>query len=86
MSHEISPSVGEYARMSTTLANAALGPIAGRYLSRLEDILRKAGMKVPVLMMTCPAACCQRSSERSPVFALFSALRAVSSALVRLAN
>ena len=52
-SHEISPNVGEYARMSTTAANAALGPLAGRYLSKLEDTLRQAGMRVPVLMMTC---------------------------------
>lgn len=51
-SHEISPVVGEYARLSTTVANAALGPVAGRYLARLEAILREAGMKVPILMMT----------------------------------
>jgi N-methylhydantoinase A len=52
MSHEISPVVGEYGRMSTTAANASLGPITGRYLSRLESMLRAAGMKVPILMMT----------------------------------
>src|SRR4051812_34141847 len=51
VSHEISPAVGEYARMSTTAANAALGPLAGRYLSKLEATLREGGMKVPVLMM-----------------------------------
>lgn len=73
LSHEISPSVGEYARMSTTVANAALGPIAGRYLSRLEDILRNAGMKVPVLMMTCAGGVLPTAvlNDR-PVFALFS--------------
>src|SRR5579864_6179908 len=53
LSHEISSGVGEYARMSTTAANAALGPLAGRYLARLESTLREAGMQVPVLMMTC---------------------------------
>lgn len=52
LSHEISPVVGEYARMSTTVANASLGPIAGRYLSKLESTLRDAGMTVPILMMT----------------------------------
>jgi N-methylhydantoinase A len=52
LSHQISPVVGEYARMSTTVANAMLGPIAGRYLSKLEATLREAGMRVPVLMMT----------------------------------
>lgn len=52
LSHIISPSVGEYGRMSTTAANASLGPIAGRYLSKLEDTLRGYGMRVPILMMT----------------------------------
>jgi N-methylhydantoinase A len=52
LSHEISPVVGEYGRMSTTSANASLGPIAGRYLARLESVLREAGMSVPILMMT----------------------------------
>jgi len=53
LSHEVSPAVGEYGRMCTTAANAALGPLAGRYLARLEAMLREAGMRVPVLMMTC---------------------------------
>lgn len=52
LSHQISPVVGEYARMCTTVANAVLGPIAGRYLSKLEGTLQAAGMKVPILMMT----------------------------------
>lgn len=52
LSHQISPVVGEYARMGTAVANAMLGPIAGRYLSALETRLRGAGMRVPILMMT----------------------------------
>lgn len=73
VSHEISPTVGEYARMSTTAANAALGPLAGRYLSRLEAALREAGMSVPVLMMTCAGGVLPTTvlSDR-PAFALFS--------------
>jgi N-methylhydantoinase A len=73
VSHEISPAVGEYARMSTTAANAALGPLAGRYLSRLEATLRAAGMRVPVLMMTCSGGVLPTAvlSDR-PAFALFS--------------
>src|SRR5919204_87307 len=42
LSHQISSVVGEYGRMSTAAANAALGPIAGRYLARLEQTLRGA--------------------------------------------
>jgi N-methylhydantoinase A len=73
MSHEISPGVGEYARMSTTAANAAIGPLAGRYLSGLEARLRQAGMKTPVLMMTCAGGVLPTAvlSER-PAYALFS--------------
>ena len=72
-SHEISPAVGEYARMSTTAANAALGPLAGRYLARLESTLREAGMRVPVLMMTCAGGVLPTAvlTDR-PAFALFS--------------
>jgi len=72
-SHEISPGVGEYARMSTTAGNAALGPLAGRYLSSLEAKLQKAGMKVPVLMMTCAGGVLPTAvlNDR-PAYALFS--------------
>ncbi|GAA4483895.1 hydantoinase/oxoprolinase family protein [Rhodococcus olei] len=52
LSHEIAPSVGEYARASTTVANAALGPIAGHYLTRLEDELAALGMTAPIMMTT----------------------------------
>jgi N-methylhydantoinase A len=73
LSHEISPGVGEYARMSTTVANASLGPIAGRYLARLEDILREGGMKVPILMMTCSGGVLPTELlNNRPVVALFS--------------
>lgn len=73
LSHEISPGVGEYARMSTTAANAALGPEAGRYLASLEDRLQQAGMRVPVLMMTCAGGMLPTAilNER-PAYALFS--------------
>jgi len=73
VSHEISPGVGEYARMSTTAANAALGPLAGRYLSRLEAELREAGMRVPILMMTCAGGVLPTAALNDrPAVALFS--------------
>lgn len=52
VSHEIAPAVGEYARASTTVANAALGPIAGHYLTRLESELAELGMNAPIMMTT----------------------------------
>lgn len=52
LSHDIAPSVGEYARASTTVANAALGPVAGHYLLRLESELSALGMRAPIMMTT----------------------------------
>ncbi|MFC9556080.1 hydantoinase/oxoprolinase family protein [Rhodococcus sp. NPDC056960] len=52
LSHDIAPSVGEYARASTTAANAALGPVAGNYLVTLENELRALGMTAPIMMTT----------------------------------
>ncbi len=73
LSHEISPNVGEYARMSTTAANAALGPLAGRYLAKLEQTLTQAGMRVPVLMMTCAGGVLPTAVlDARPAYALFS--------------
>lgn len=73
LSHRISPNVGEYARMSTTAANAALGPLAGRYLSRLEKELQTRGMRVPIMMMTCAGGVLPTEvlNDR-PAYALFS--------------
>lgn len=52
LSHEIAPSVGEYARASTTVANAALGPVQGHYLTLLEERLAALGMTAPIMMTT----------------------------------
>ncbi|GAA2331527.1 hydantoinase/oxoprolinase family protein [Dactylosporangium salmoneum] len=52
LSHVAAPAVGEYARASTTAANAALGPIAGRYLLRLQRELQALGMRAPIMMTT----------------------------------
>jgi N-methylhydantoinase A len=52
LSHEVSPGIGEYARMSTTATNAALGPIMSSYLDRLDHALREKGLRVPVQVMT----------------------------------
>jgi N-methylhydantoinase A len=52
VSHVIAPTVGEYARASTTAANAALGPIAGDYLAVLGEQLAALGMHAPIMMTT----------------------------------
>jgi N-methylhydantoinase A len=52
VSHIIAPTVGEYARASTTAANAAVGPVAGRYLAILGAELAALGMQAPIMMTT----------------------------------
>jgi len=52
LSHEVAPAVGEYSRASTTVANASLGPVAGRYLDDLERQLRARGLRAPLLSTT----------------------------------
>ena len=52
LSHEVAPSTGEFARMSTTATNAALGPIMSAYLRSLDSALRSRGLSVPVQVMT----------------------------------
>jgi len=52
VSHEVAPVVGEYARASTTVANAALGPIAGAYLQELTGRMAELGMTAPIMMTT----------------------------------
>jgi N-methylhydantoinase A len=73
VSHEVAPGIGEYARMSTTAANAALGPVMGAYLAGLDEALHAIGVRVPVQVMTgaggvVPAA----DVAREPVAALMS--------------
>ncbi|GAB5459893.1 MAG: hydantoinase/oxoprolinase family protein [Henriciella sp.] len=44
MSHEILPEMFEYERALTTVANSAVQPVVGAYVSNLETELRKMGM------------------------------------------
>ncbi len=51
VSSEVLPEIGEYERTSTTVINAAIGPIVGRYLASLERRLHAAGIGAPILLM-----------------------------------
>lgn len=44
LSHEVLPEMQEYERTLTTVANAAVRPIVGKYVSNLRDKLAVAGM------------------------------------------
>ncbi|MBR0715604.1 hydantoinase/oxoprolinase family protein [Bradyrhizobium liaoningense] len=43
-SSDVLPQIKEYERVSTTVVNAYVGPIVRRYLTRLEERLREAGL------------------------------------------
>ncbi|MCE4552852.1 hydantoinase/oxoprolinase family protein [Roseateles cellulosilyticus] len=45
LSHEVLPEMQEYERTLTTVANASMRPVVGRYVRNLRDKLRGAGMK-----------------------------------------
>ena len=51
VSSEVLPQIKEYERVCTTVVNAYVGPILRNYLSRLEDRLKSAGYRGPVLIM-----------------------------------
>lgn len=50
-SHEVSPQMREYERVSTTCANAYLQPVVSQYLIRLEHALNEKGLAGPMLMI-----------------------------------
>lgn len=45
LSHEILPEIQEYERTLSTVANAAVRPVVGKYVSRLRDGLKDAGLE-----------------------------------------
>ncbi|WP_198373149.1 hydantoinase/oxoprolinase family protein, partial [Roseomonas rosulenta] len=51
ISSEVAPEIREYERASTTIANAYVLPLMGRYLAALEQGLRDAGIACPLLLM-----------------------------------
>jgi N-methylhydantoinase A len=51
LSSDIAPEIREYPRTSTTCANAYVRPLAERYLARLEEQLREAGIPGGLFLM-----------------------------------
>ena len=51
ISSEVLPEIKEYERTSSTVINAYLTPIVGRYLARLEGDLTARGVQAPLLIM-----------------------------------
>lgn len=68
LSFDVLPEVREYERTSTTVLNAYLKPIVGRYLQHLEANLSRVGMEAPVkLMQSSGGLTTVASAAESPV-------------------
>ena len=50
ISSDVLPEIREFERASTTTLNAALQPVVGHYLERLENSLRQAGCEGQILI------------------------------------
>ena len=51
LSSEVSPEIREYERLSTACANAYVQPLMAGYLGRLDQGLKEAGFRCPLLLM-----------------------------------
>src|SRR5690606_29162839 len=51
ISSEVSPQIREYERMSTTVTNAYVGAMGGKYLAGFDQRLKALGISCPLLMM-----------------------------------
>ena len=58
LSQEVAPELREYERTSTTVANAYVQPITGRYLHGLETGLQTANVNAPLHIMLSNAGTC----------------------------
>jgi N-methylhydantoinase A len=64
LSSEVSPEIGEYARFSTTAANAYVQPQVAAYLDRLETGLAGQGISAPVFMFLSNGGLCHLDIAR----------------------
>ena len=52
LSCEVCPEIGEYDRLSTTIANAYIRPLMSRYLHELSQVLKTSNIHCPLFIMT----------------------------------
>jgi N-methylhydantoinase A len=73
LSHVVLPEMQEYERTLTTVANAAVRPVVGRYVRNLRGKLRDAGMAGPVsLLRSDGGLMSSEKAEEHPVSLLMS--------------
>ncbi len=68
ISSEVCREIREYERTSTTVANAYVLPLMGRYIARMQEGLRALGAACPLLMMMSSGGVCTvETARRYPV-------------------
>jgi N-methylhydantoinase A len=68
LSSDVAPVIREFERISTTVANAYVKPLANRYLNALEERLGALGLESGVLMMLSNGGLCHISeARRNPI-------------------
>ena len=65
-SSELAPLMGEYERTATAVMNAYVGPAVTNYLDTVESELRRAGLRVPLLIVQSSGGVAE-ASETQPV-------------------
>lgn len=68
-SADVAPTVGEYERFATTVADAYVGPLLGGFLDGLEQVLRDEGFAGQLLVAQADGGCLY-PSETQPVMTL----------------
>lgn len=72
LSHRVAPRYGEYERTSTTVVNAYVLPVMGRYLRSLEEGLTKLGIRQLHVMHSNGGLLSARSAAEIPVHTVLS--------------
>jgi N-methylhydantoinase A len=71
-SHEVADEFREFERASTTIADAYLGPVAGRYLRRLAATAQDEGLPAPAVMQSNGGVCDLEEAAAHPARLLLS--------------
>jgi N-methylhydantoinase A len=71
-SHEVLPRFREYERCSTTVIDAYLSPLLGRYLGRLGEAASEAGLPQPVVMSSAGGVAPAEEAARSGAWSVLS--------------
>jgi N-methylhydantoinase A len=71
-SHEVAPEFREYERASTTVMDAYLGPVMGRYLLALSEACQGKGLREPLVMRSSGGLTTLEEAAEHAAFALLS--------------